>query len=209
LINKKSGGGWIGLRIDNADKMVVTDNGNVGIGTSSPKSKLEVNGDAVIRGKVTQEGILQVNDNPEVSYPIYPRYHLALTGRTYGGKTRTIPHKILTDRCADRDGCQVRLAMTRWTNNDNTESASVFFTFYYSPTGDGHWRASKTDAGDAAGIDGDGKIKHVRNIWNTCFFTDGTYNAYRETGDAKNSMQLLVWNGYKNTDRTCELTLID
>jgi len=35
LINKKSGTGWIGFRIDNADKMVLADNGNVGIGTTS------------------------------------------------------------------------------------------------------------------------------------------------------------------------------
>jgi hypothetical protein len=44
LINKKSGGGVIGLRIDNVDKMVVADNGNVGIGTQDPKAKLDVAG---------------------------------------------------------------------------------------------------------------------------------------------------------------------
>jgi hypothetical protein len=47
LINKKSGGGgFIGFRIDNADKMVVADNGSVGIGTTTPdpKAKLDVVG---------------------------------------------------------------------------------------------------------------------------------------------------------------------
>jgi hypothetical protein len=44
LINKKSGGGFIGLRIDNVDKMVVANNGNVGIGTTDPKATLDVAG---------------------------------------------------------------------------------------------------------------------------------------------------------------------
>jgi hypothetical protein len=48
LINKKSGGGWIGLRIDNADKMVLSDAGNVGIGTNAPRARLEVAGGAIM-----------------------------------------------------------------------------------------------------------------------------------------------------------------
>jgi hypothetical protein len=44
LINKKSGGGWIGLRINNADKMVVADNGNVGVGTTTPADKVDIAG---------------------------------------------------------------------------------------------------------------------------------------------------------------------
>jgi Chaperone of endosialidase len=48
LINKKSGGGWIGLRIDNADKLVLDDAGNVGIGTTTPRAKLEVGGGAIM-----------------------------------------------------------------------------------------------------------------------------------------------------------------
>jgi hypothetical protein len=45
LINKKSGGGYIGFRVDNQDKMVINDSGNVGIGTASPQGKLDVRGD--------------------------------------------------------------------------------------------------------------------------------------------------------------------
>jgi hypothetical protein len=48
LVNKKSGGGWIGLRIDNADKMVLNDAGNVGIGTNGPRARLEVAGGAIM-----------------------------------------------------------------------------------------------------------------------------------------------------------------
>ena len=45
LMNKKSGGGHLGFRIDNSDKMVLLDNGNVGIGTTKPIHKFEVLGD--------------------------------------------------------------------------------------------------------------------------------------------------------------------
>jgi hypothetical protein len=194
---------------NHVNRMIVNSAGNVGIGTASPRETLEVKGNAIIQGKMTSAGRLQVDDQPETTYEISPRYHLSLSNPVYGGKTRTIPHDILTARCADRDGCQVRLAMTRWSSNANTESASVFFTFYYSPTGDGHWRASATDAANANGVDGDGKITHVRNIWDTCFFTDGTYANYKQVGDSAQGMQLLVWNGNNNAGRTCELTLID
>lgn len=39
LINKKSGGGWIGFRVDNVDKMVILDNGHVGIGNTNPVNR--------------------------------------------------------------------------------------------------------------------------------------------------------------------------
>ncbi len=187
---------------------VIMNGGNVGIGTASPGAKLEVVGDARIKGQVTRYARYQRDDDAETFYEISPRYHLSLTGVKYGGRTKTIPQDILEALCADPDGCQVRLAMTRWDWDSKTESASVFFTFYYSAA-NGRWRASATDAGNASGVDGDQKIKHVRDIWSTCYFTDGTYNQYKGQGDQEKGMQLLVWNKYKNNNRTCELTLID
>jgi hypothetical protein len=76
----------------------------------------------------------------------------------------------------------------------HTESASVFFTFCCSQTGDGHWRASRTDAHDALDIDGNGAITHVRIIYDSCYFTDGTYNNYQLVVDKGQGMQLLVYN---------------
>jgi hypothetical protein len=189
---------------------VIMNGGNVGRprDSGSPEAKLEVAGDARINGKVTRYARYQRDDETESFYEISPRYHLSLTGVNYGGRTKTIPQDTLKALCADPDGCQVRLAMTRWASDTNTESASVFFTFYYSAD-DGRWRASHTDAGDANGVDGDETTKHVRNIWGTCFFTDGTYDQYVNKGDKGIGMQLLVWKDYTYKNRTCELTLID
>ena len=187
---------------------VTMNGGNVGIGTASPEAKLDVAGDARIRDKVTRYARYQRDDDLESYYEISPRYHLSLTGVKYGGRTKTIPQDTLKALCADPDGCQVRLAMTRWASDANTESASVFFTFYYS-IDNNHWRASATDAENASGVDGDGTTRHVKNIWGTCFFTDGTYDQYANKGDKGIGMQLLVWKDYNFKNRTCELTLID
>lgn len=201
-----------GLDEKKFDRTGGTVSGNVSIGSVNSRANLDVNGNVQVKGLVSSTGRYQRDDEPESTYEISPRYHLSLTGKNFAGKTRTIPHDILIALCGDPDGCQVRLGMTRWDNDSETETASVFFTFYYSPA-DGHWRASETDAGNAAGIDGDGRVAHVRNIWSICYFTDGTYSAYREIGDKEKGMQLLVWSGGKgqnnHPNRTCELTLID
>ncbi len=63
LINKRSGGGYIALRVDNVDKMILNDAGNVGIGTSSPNEKLEVSGNLLLSGNnniTTRRGLLRM-----------------------------------------------------------------------------------------------------------------------------------------------------
>jgi hypothetical protein len=169
---------------------------------------------AVKLSRLTQHARYQIDNRQEEVYDISPRYHLSLIGEVYGGESKTIPPDTLQALCADPDGCQVRMAMTRWDNNDQTESASVFFMFYYSPTDDRskgrRWRASQTDAADASGVDGNGATQHIRNIWNTCFFTDGVYSNKQDKGDTEQGLQLHVsTEGAKNPKRTCELTLID
>src|SRR5262249_11879835 len=47
LINKKAGGGYIGFRGNNGDRMVINDAGNVGVGTTAPAQKLHVIGNYI------------------------------------------------------------------------------------------------------------------------------------------------------------------
>ena len=99
--------------------------------------------------------------------------------------------------------------MTRWDNDSKTQTASGSYRFYYNPN-DGHWRTAQgVNNGDGPeGVIGDGSTQHAVNIWNTCFFTDGTFDKYQDQGDKNTGMQLLVFNGNSNAARTCELTLI-
>jgi hypothetical protein len=186
---------------------VIMNGGSVGIGTTNPEAKLDVVGDARIRGKVSSYARYQRDNQAETTYQSSPRYHLSLTAPAYGGQTRSIPQNLLEDLCGDQDGCEFRLAMTRWSSDKDTESASRSGVFYYSKN-DGHWRSSSGES-DSVGVDGDRTTQHVRYIWNTCYFTDGTYSNYQNQGDQQKGMQLLVYNGYTHPNRTCELTLID
>jgi hypothetical protein len=186
---------------------VIMNGGKVGIGTANPTAKLEVVGESRIHGPLTFQGRYQRDDQSETGYEVSPRYHVSLTGAAYAGRTKTIPQEVLVALCGDADGCEIRLGMTRWDNNIETETASRSGMFYYSAV-DGRWRASFGET-DVTGVDGNSVTEHVKNIWNTCFFTDGSYAGYRDLGDKDKGMQLLLWNGYKNQNRTCELTLID
>lgn len=182
--------------------------GNVGIGTDKPNAKLEVKGNARIDGGVSSMAVYQIDQNdPPKTYEISPRYHLSVMAERFGGTTIPIPKQTLTDLCGDPDGCQVRLGMTRWDSNSQTETASRTFQFYYSPN-DGHWRINHGHD-DGSGIIGNGKREDAFSIWNTCYFTDGTFVNKGDKGDTKAGMALLVWDGTKNPKRTCELTLID
>jgi hypothetical protein len=49
--------------------------------------------------------------------------------------------------------------------------------FYYSAT-DGHWRSA---GGDHTSVDLLTQLACY--IWNTCYFTDGTYSNYNDEGD--------------------------
>lgn len=192
------------------------------MGHSSDELNVDINNDGILDkslqaaidegdlgGSLT--GIHYVDNEAPYTYPISERFHMTLTGTNYGGKTKLIPHDILTDLCGDFDGCEVRLGMTKWTSNIYTETASgQHLKFYYSPT-DGRWRSNYPI--DYQGIDNDGVTTHVFSIWNTCYITDGTYNNYVDLGDNSVGFSLLVWTGsdgsYNNPQRTCELTLID
>ena len=133
------------------------------------------------------------------------RFHMTLNNSASGGRTRPVPQEVMNNLCGDADGCEVRIGMTRYSSGAETEAASRGpFLFYYTPS-NGRWRLSNDSSGD----DGDGATGHVINIWNTCYFTDSTYENYVDQGDQAQGMSLLLWNGYGGANRTCELTLID
>ena len=167
--------------------------------------------DGGIKATGTVDGSMKVvyqrDDEAQTTYqkPLW-RYHMSLTAGKYGGRTKTVPNDTLTALCGKQDGCEVRLGMTRWDDPNKTETASMVKHFYYSPA-DKHWRISWPDE-NTWGVIGNGATVHAMNLYNTCFFTDGTYENYQSKGDKGTGMQLLVFNGNNNPARTCELTII-
>ncbi len=206
--------------------------GNVGIGSPSPRAPLDVAGNAAIggalsvgelsAGRVKGPTVMAVryqrDDDPETTFekPLQ-RYHLSITAAKYAGTSKTIPRDVLVGLCGTPDGCEIRLGMTRWDDDKETETASRSVRFYFSAK-DGRWRVSGSVYGslgpwqqsppDALGISGDGARQDALNIWNTCFFSDAQWDKFRELGDKGSGMQLLLWNTFKGATRTCELTII-
>lgn len=121
------------------------------------------------------------------------------------GKTRPIPQQILEDYCGDFDGCNVTLSMRYWTGLEAEKASRGPNKFYYDVPSR-RWRMANTDT---SGVDGTGTTQHAANV-NSCYFTDGVYNAFADQGDPGVGMALLIWNSpYSNPVLECELILED
>lgn len=190
--------------------LVVGESANIGIDGNEIMARdadgnpstlfLNANGGGVRAAMVVQTDGVQGYATHQVD-----RFHMTLNNSASGGRTRPIPQDVMNNLCGDADGCEVRLGMTRYSSGAETEAASRGpYLFYYTPA-NGRWRLSN----DVSGDDGDGVTRHAINIWNTCYFTDSTYEGYVDRGDSAQGMSLLLWNGYAGANRTCELTLID
>ncbi len=69
LLNKASGAGWIGFRVNNADMMVVRETGNVGIGTTTAPSPLTVAGSAYVATAMSSAGTVSIKDAaPQINF---------------------------------------------------------------------------------------------------------------------------------------------
>jgi hypothetical protein len=184
-----------------------SEEGDVIVGSQSGNIQLKGN----VKAYGTVDGDMKVvyqrdDKSQEVLQKPLWRYHMSLTYANYKGNSKTIPKEILEKLCGTPDGCEVRLGMTRWDTDSQTQTASISFRFYYSPT-DGHWRSS--DPRNKEGVIGDGQVQHAANVWDTCFFTDGTFKNGAGV-DSGTGMQLHVSTAgtYHRNGLTCELTLI-
>ncbi len=103
------------------------------------------------------------------------------------GETVPIPSGMLEEMCGE--GCYYSLAMRTWSGTAETAFASRGPFFFHYDTGTRRWREST----DNSGIAGNNTTQHVRNIYDCCYFTDGTYSAFAQIGDSTREMHLLNW----------------
>lgn len=115
------------------------------------------------------------------------------------GSTVPVPEATVALLCGDRDGCVLRMGMHDWDNSGRVASRESLL--YYNRV-NRVWRAS---AGDPAGTDYNGVTEHIMHAW-ACYFTDGEYKAWKNSGDGNVGFGLLSWNQF-NAD--CWLTIID
>lgn len=179
-------------------EMTLTHNGNLGIGTTNPDEKLEVN------GYIKSKGVINTDGTVTDSEVIAKRYHVVSRYGTNTRSTVALDMTIINELCGDEDGCIVRGLMRRWSNNTQTQAATRGpYVFTYNDA-DGHWRLY-----DNEGIDGSGGTQHVWQWWD-CYLTDGVYSNGSNLGDPGKGLGLLNWNSdYSNASKTCEITFED
>ncbi len=167
-------------------------------------------GDKHFAGALTHSSRFQYDTAPaEVLYQTTAAKYVLRTKYSSGdpgaGKTRPIPQALLEDYCGDYDGCDVTLSMRYWTGFEAEKASRGPNKFYYDVPSR-RWRMANTDT---AGTDGAGGTQHALNAW-SCYFTDGSYNAFADQGDGAVGMALMIWNTpYSNPVLECELILED
>jgi len=157
------------------------------------------------------------NGGPNVTttYPVsMNRYVVEAPDNGASPDTVPIDDTILTNFCADADGCSVSLYMRHW---DPANSPGLLagvgpqrMALAASVNGKRQWSIHNALSQGILGTDNDGAIAHLINIYNACFLTDGEYVNGQEQGDNKPGFGLLNWRGaYDSTTMTCVLIIED
>jgi hypothetical protein len=164
-------------------------------------------------GAILDHGDSNGGPNVTTTYPVsMNRYVVEAPDNGASPDTVPVSDAILTDFCADADGCLISLYMRNW---DGTKPGLLAGDSGYrvalSPPVNGkrQWSMYNTTAVGAVGTDNNGVIEHLLNIYNACFFTDGAYVNGQENGDTQ-GFGLLNWRGaYDSTAMTCVLIIED
>jgi hypothetical protein len=133
------------------------------------------------------------------------------------GESVRIPEETLIKYCGDIDGCQLRLAMTKWSAAAVTsgEVASKSCTFFYNPETK-RYRANECNrhaSNDESGTNGDVTRSSVARAW-SCYLSDHTRVSNVNQPDDTTDMHLVNVGGsgsnlYNYPGQTCSATIID
>ena len=159
------------------------------------------------------------NGGPNVTstYPVsMNRYVVEAPDNGTSPDTVPISDTILTNFCADADGCSVSLYMRNWDGSKPGLLAGIsqYHMALAAPVnGKRQWSMHDTNSNGSVGTDNDGAVGHLLNIYNTCFFTDGEYVNGNAGSDSAAGFGLLNWyrfdGFYSGPQMTCVLIIED
>ena len=112
-IFKGNGSGTINTRFGgNVNSYIAADNSNVGIGTTTPKQKLDVNGSANISTNLSVVGVLSINNpTPADGYALNVGGTIAMSGNAFYARGETLTFYIITNKnFSFRDGAGTNTA---------------------------------------------------------------------------------------------------
>lgn len=125
---------------------------------------------------------------------------------TERGTSVPIPELTVIDLCGDEDGCTLRIGMYNWDGTGRTASRDGLF--YYN-SNNRNWRSMSPHHADGNwdknGQNNNNVTEHVLQAW-SCYFTDGSYNAYANNSDQNTNFGILSWDQYT---ATCRITIVD
>ncbi len=183
-------------------KVVISNEGNVGIGTPTPSVKLEV------EGEIRAQGVLKVGTAAPTSYSISTQRYVVEAPPSVVGQVIPLDVGLVDALCRDKDGCLVTLQMVNWDSAGHPGAvASKEERLFLSETS-GWWRFTNNDV---AGLDGNASLCE----WPVfdCVFTDaesytGTPNGRTDAGPGFGLLNL-AGGSYSDTTTTCRIVIQD
>jgi hypothetical protein len=168
-------------------------------------------------GAILDQGDSNSGPNQRSTYPVsMNRYVVEAPDNGTSPDTVPIDDAILTDYCADADGCSVSLYMRNWDGTRPGQLAGVSgyrMTLGASVNGKRQWSIHSPLSQGVVGTDNNGAIEHLLSIYSSCFLTDGEYLNGQGNGDNQPGFGLLNWyrtDGYYNLpSMTCVLIIED
>jgi Bacterial shufflon protein, N-terminal constant region len=156
FLNKaNTGGGYIGFRIANQDKAVLTNAGNFGIGTTAPVYKLDVAGEVIASGWMRTRGVTGWY-NESYGGGWYMADHVWV--RSYGSKNIYCDQMIRADQGFQVSGKQIIEASGNIRAISSSGAGRIYFQSPHArwnwETGNGNEQSAILTRWDGAGANG-------------------------------------------------------